>query len=71
MHKKCQKCNKQYTELENYCTMCGIELEKDDNRCSGNKTARCEKRVYLDTDIYCAYCGSLTTYALERENGRT
>ena len=28
MKKICQKCRKEYTELENYCTKCGIELEK-------------------------------------------
>lgn len=67
--KVCPKCKKEYTELENYCTQCGFELEKTPNRCSENKTARCAKRVYEDDDIYCAYCGSLTTYALERQKG--
>jgi len=70
MNKKCPKCSKQYTELENYCTKCGIELEKDQNRCSANKSTLCSRRVYKESDVYCAYCGSLTTYALEREESR-
>lgn len=64
MKKICPKCRREYTGLENYCTKCGLELEKAPNRCSENKTALCAKRVYADDDIYCAYCGSLTTYAL-------
>ena len=67
MKKRCPKCNKNYTELENYCTKCAIELEKDYNRCSENKTTMCKHRVYADDDIVCAYCGSLTTYAAERQ----
>ncbi len=67
MKKACPKCGKEYTELENYCTKCGLELVKAPNRCSANKTINCEKRIYADDDIYCAYCGNLTTYALERQ----
>lgn len=67
MRKIYPKCGKKYTELENYCTKCGFELEKEPNRCSANKTELCKKRVYHDDDVYCAYCGSLTTYALERQ----
>lgn len=66
MNKKCTKCNIQYTEFDNYCTKCGIELERETNRCSENKTTMCSHRVYNDDDMYCAYCGSLTTYAKER-----
>ena len=66
INKKCPKCGRKYTEFENYCTKCGIELEKEENRCSENKTTRCSRRVYNDDDIYCAYCGSLTTYALDK-----
>lgn len=66
MKKVCPKCRKEYTELENYCTKCGIELEKVPNECSEKKAALCMHRVYADDDVYCAYCGSLTTYALER-----
>ncbi len=66
-NKRCPKCNKQYTELENYCSKCGIELVKEKNMCSENKTKYCSHRVYGDDDLYCAYCGSLTTYAVKRQ----
>ena len=66
MNKICPKCGRRYTEIENYCTKCGIELEKDKNRCSENKTAMCSHRVFEDDDMYCSYCGSLTTYAKAR-----
>lgn len=74
MKKVCPKCRKEYTELENYCTKCGIELEQvapdapAPNRCSANKTIRCAHRIFADDDIYCCYCGSLTTYAAEKLN---
>ena len=67
MNKKCPKCRLQYSANENYCTKCGWVLEKDDNRCSEMKTALCERRVYLDDDCFCAYCGARTTYEIERE----
>jgi len=67
MYKICPKCKKQYYELANYCRKCGIALEKDRNRCSENKTTLCGNRNYEDDDVYCEYCGSLTTYALERQ----
>lgn len=67
MKKICSKCRKQYSELENYCSKCGIELEKEPNKCSANKTVMCSHRISADDDIFCSYCGSLTTYALERE----
>ena len=67
MNKRCPKCGLQYCEQENYCTKCGFELEKDANRCSENKTAMCSRRVFKDDDIFCSYCGSPTTYALERQ----
>lgn len=64
MNKKCPQCGKIYTELETYCTKCGMELKKlPPNMCSKKKTALCARRVYADDDIYCAYCGSLTEYA--------
>ncbi len=69
LKKTCPKCHRDYTELENYCTKCGIELQKAPNRCSANKTAHCASRIYADDDIYCAYCGELTVYALERQVG--
>ena len=65
MKRICPKCRREYTELENYCTKCGIELIQEPNRCSANKTAHCARRVYADDDIYCAYCGELTTYGSE------
>lgn len=64
--KRCPKCGKQYKGLENYCTKCGVQLEKDYNRCSGNKSALCSHAKFNDDDMYCAYCGSLTTYAKEK-----
>ena len=67
MKKICPKCRREYTELENYCTKCGFGLEKSLNRCSENKTTLCARCIYADDDIYCAYCGSLTTYALDRQ----
>lgn len=32
--KICPNCGKRYKGLEVYCTKCGIELEKDKERCS-------------------------------------
>ena len=29
MKKICPKCRKEYSELENYCSKCGIELERE------------------------------------------
>lgn len=63
INKKCPKCREKYSELENYCTKCGTELEKEENKCSANKTKWCSHRIFKDDDIYCSYCGSLTTYA--------
>ena len=68
INKKCPKCNRKYSELENYCTKCGIELEREANKCSENRTTMCARREYADDDMYCSYCGSLTTYAQERRN---
>lgn len=68
INKICPTCNKRYTELENYCTKCGIELEKDKNRCSEGKTRMCQTRIFEDDDTYCSYCGSLTTFAKMRQN---
>ena len=68
--KKCPKCNAQYESLSNYCSECGIELIQDDNRCSANKHTLCARITYKADDRYCAYCGSLTTYEVEREKNR-
>lgn len=70
VYKKCPKCNRQYGELHNYCSKCGIELERDNNRCSENKTTLCAHSIFADDDTYCSYCGALTTYALDRQNKR-
>ena len=32
INKKCPKCGRKYTEFENYCTKCGIELIKKENK---------------------------------------
>lgn len=66
MNKICPKCRRKYTELENYCTKCGIQLEKAPNVCSEMRTTMCRHREFADDDIYCSYCGALTTYAVER-----
>ena len=66
--KKCPTCNKRYSELEMYCTKCGIKLVKDKNRCSNPKTRLCECAEFADDDLYCAYCGSPTTYAMTKKH---
>ncbi len=63
MLKKCPKCGKSAAEMDYFCTKCGVELVKDDNRCSEMKRPDCRVRTYADDDIYCASCGALTTYA--------
>jgi len=70
MYKKCPMCDKRCMDLENYCTKCGVELVKDENRCSEEKTSMCFRREYKDDDIYCAYCGALTTYALDQKQAK-
>lgn len=70
MKKICPTCKREYTEIDNYCTRCGIELIKEPNRCSENKTALCATKTFDDEDIYCSICGSPTTYwkeALEEQ----
>lgn len=44
-----------------------MELEKDKNRCSEQGTQLCKDRVFDPDDTFCAYCGALTTFALERK----
>lgn len=66
MYKVCPTCEREYTELANYCSKCGVMLEKPLNECSEKRTTLCSERTYADDDIYCAYCGALTTYAKER-----
>lgn len=31
MKKICPKCRREYGRIDNYCTKCGIELEKQNN----------------------------------------
>ena len=69
MRKVCPTCGRMYTELENFCSKCGIQLEKEPNRCSENKTALCKNKVFTDDDVYCSYCGALTTYARQKMGG--
>jgi hypothetical protein len=64
--KRCPKCGRQYRDIDNYCTKCGILLEKDYNRCSENRTTLCEHTQLADDDMYCSYCGALSTYAKEK-----
>ncbi len=71
MNKECPKCHIKYSDIENYCTKCGIELIKVPNHCSANKTTMCSHRQYADDDIYCAFCGSLTTYAIDKYGDKT
>ena len=71
MKKVCPSCGRIFTEIDNFCTKCGIELVKEPNRCSGEKTALCKSKVYHDDDMYCSICGSPTTYwtdAIEEQN---
>lgn len=62
MKKVCPTCGREYREIENYCTKCGVELIKESNRCSANKTALCRSRTFEDDDMYCSFCGAPTTY---------
>ena len=62
MKKICPTCKRLYSEISNYCTKCGIELEKEPNKCTGNKTALCKNAIFEDDDKFCSFCGSPTTY---------
>ena len=67
MHKKCEKCNRQYSELEKFCSKCTLPLVNDDNRCSELRTAYCRNKIFKEDDVVCSYCGSPTTYALDKK----
>ena len=67
MNKVCPKCHKHYSELDNYCMYCGIELKKEPNKCTAQKTVRCAHLALPDDALYCPACGSLTTYGEERK----
>ena len=62
MRKECPTCHREYSEIECYCTKCGIKLVKAPNRCSAMKTKMCEDKVFGDNDKYCSFCGAPTTY---------
>ncbi len=66
-NKICPTCGKRYKGLAAYCTKCGVELEKDKNRCSELRTQLCRDAVFENDDIYCCYCGALTTFAAEQK----
>ena len=63
----CSTCGRAYKGLERYCTKCGVELEKDKNRCSAMGTQLCKDRIFEEDDIFCCYCGALTTFAEARK----
>ncbi len=63
----CPSCGRRYRGLERYCTKCGVELEHDKNRCSEMKTQLCKDRIFENDDIFCCYCGALTTFAAEQK----
>lgn len=46
MNKICPKCKRGYSELEHYCTKCGMQLEKEPNVCS-EKRLQCVNIVSL------------------------
>lgn len=63
----CPSCGRTYKGLERFCTMRGVELEKDKNRCSEQRTQLCKDGVFEPDDVFCCYCGALTTFAVERK----
>jgi len=67
----CSNCGRFYKGLARYCGKCGVELEKDKNRCSEMRTQLCRDSVLEDDDIFCRYCGALTTFAVEQEEKGT
>ena len=53
-------------QIENFCRRCGIELEKEPNRCSEGKQELCKTMIFNDEDRYCSICGSPTNYWKEQ-----
>ena len=70
MRKVCPKCGRVYSNWTTTVQKCGIALEKEPNKCSEQKTTLCAHRVFEDDDIYCSYCGALTTYAKEQNKDK-
>lgn len=66
-HMICPACGRTYKGLERFCSQCGVELEKDKNRCSEQRTQLCRGKALDDDDIFCCYCGALTTFAVEKK----
>ena len=46
-----------------------LQLIREVNRCSENRTELCRHRTFEEGDVYCCYCGALTTYAAEKYQG--
>ena len=63
----CPTCGRKFSGLAQFCTRCGIELVREKNKCSRMGGKLCRNAEFDDEDIYCCYCGALTTYAKERE----
>ena len=63
MKKICPICKEKYSEIENYCMECGVELIDEPNRCSEMKRPLCKEQIYPDKAKYCTICGAPTIYA--------
>ena len=64
--KNCPTCGKRYKGLARYCGKCGVELVKDKTRCTAIRTALCRDAELEDDDLFCRYCGALTTFGKEQ-----
>lgn len=65
----CPTCKHSYVGLQRFCEDCGIELVKEPNACSANKTALCREQHLRETAKFCPYCGEKTTYAIAIMDG--
>ena len=70
MKKICPTCKREYRSIENFCTKCGIELVKEQNKCSKMRTKLCRTMTFAPNDMYCSICGAPTTYLEEEIEGR-
>ncbi len=66
-NKICPSCGRVFKGLARFCSQCGIELKKEPNKCSSPSTQLCRDAVFDEEDIFCRYCGALTTFAKERQ----